>query len=164
MTMSFTLVSPAAGERVAKAMYLPLGLANPLWLTFGAAASAGAAWWMMTRWARPADLEAAATALLAPVAVAAIEVDSIAEIVETAPAIEPAAVVDAAAVVADDLTRLVGVGPRTAAALAERGVTTFAQLAAWTEAEMAAFDTEMKLLGRSARSAWLDQAKTLAAG
>jgi predicted flap endonuclease-1-like 5' DNA nuclease len=64
--------------------------------------------------------------------------------------------------VADDLTRLIGVGPRTAAALANRGITRFAQLAAWSAEELAAFDAEMSLKGRSLRDAWIDQAKALA--
>ncbi|RAK62319.1 hypothetical protein [Phenylobacterium kunshanense] len=37
---------------------LLVGVASPLWSYFGAAASAGVAYWWMTRWARPANLEA----------------------------------------------------------------------------------------------------------
>jgi hypothetical protein len=39
-----------------------VGAASPLWGYFGAAAAGGVAFWWMTRWARPANLEA----LLAP--------------------------------------------------------------------------------------------------
>jgi hypothetical protein len=49
-------------DRAAKSLAVPIGMANPLWLAFGAAASAGAAWWLMTRLARPANLEAALAA------------------------------------------------------------------------------------------------------
>lgn len=38
--------------------HLLLGAASPLWSYFGAAASAGVAYWWMTRWTRPANLEA----------------------------------------------------------------------------------------------------------
>ena len=81
------------------------------------------------------------------------------------PQIEPTAEVAAhldfqaqAEVTADDLTRLVGVGPKLALALAERGVTSFAQLAAWTADDLTAIDTELKLMGRPMRNGWVDQA------
>jgi predicted flap endonuclease-1-like 5' DNA nuclease len=64
---------------------------------------------------------------------------------------------------ADDLTRMVGVGPRIAAALAARGVTRFADLASWGMAELEAFDRDLKLKGRALRSDWIDQARRLAA-
>lgn len=63
----------------------------------------------------------------------------------------------------DDLTVLTGIGPKLAAAFAERGVTTFAQIAAWTEEDTARFDKELKLMGRIAREAWIAQATRLAA-
>jgi len=170
-----------AAQSLTKSVTLPLGLVNPLWLAFGAAASAGAAWWMMTRWTRPVNVEAVAAA---PIPAAAVEAPAVVEaeipkvvpvVVEAAPVEAPAAVVEpiveavvepiieAVAPEPDDLTRLVGVGPRSAAALAERGVTSFAALAAWTTEELAAFDAELKLKGRSVRDAWQAQAKTLAA-
>lgn len=63
----------------------------------------------------------------------------------------------------DDLTVLTGIGPKLAAAFAERGVTTFAQIAAWTEEDVAGFDKDMKLMGRIGREAWIAQATRLAA-
>jgi predicted flap endonuclease-1-like 5' DNA nuclease len=163
----------ATRNRAARTLSVQIGLANPLWLAYSAAASAGAAWWLMARSWQPVNLEAQAVATLpspepvleSPVAV---EVEPHAETVvavvvdvavETADAIR----VETAAV-ADDLTRLVGVGPRTAAALAERGVATFADLAAWTAEDVAAFDSDMRLKGRSVRDAWLEQARALTAG
>lgn len=56
---------------------LMMGVASPLWSYFGAAAAGGVAYWWMTRWARPMNLEAmfqAARALPAPpAAIGAIE-------------------------------------------------------------------------------------------
>ena len=46
-----------------RALNLPIGMASPLWLAFGAATTAGVAWWWMTRWARPLNIEAAAGAV-----------------------------------------------------------------------------------------------------
>lgn len=86
------------------------------------------------------------------------------EVIEVAP--EPVAEVFAALApepVAlhepDDLTVLTGIGPKLAAALAERGVTRFADIAAWTEDDVAAFDKDLKLMGRIGREAWIAQAR-----
>jgi predicted flap endonuclease-1-like 5' DNA nuclease len=157
--------------RAARTLSVQIGLANPLWLAYGAAASAGAAWWLMAKSWQPVNLEAQAPAILPapePVVEAARVVETIAEPVSE-PVIE--ALVEAAetvaedvAVAADDLTQLIGVGPKTAAALAVKGVATFADLAAWSADDLAAFDAELKLKGRSVRDAWLEQARALAAG
>lgn len=64
----------------------------------------------------------------------------------------------------DDLTVLTGIGPKLAALLAARGVTRFSQIAAWSEADIATLDKDMKLMGRIGREAWVAQAKRLAAG
>jgi len=64
--------------------------------------------------------------------------------------------------VADDLTQLVGIGPKLAAALAERGVTTFAQIAAWQGKELDEIDKALNLKGRATRDAWVSQARRLA--
>jgi hypothetical protein len=37
---------------------VPVGLSSPLWPLFAGAAMSGAAWWWMTRWTQPANLEA----------------------------------------------------------------------------------------------------------
>jgi predicted flap endonuclease-1-like 5' DNA nuclease len=62
----------------------------------------------------------------------------------------------------DDLTVMNGVGPKLAAALAERGVTRFDQIAAWTEADLAEVDAALSLKGRAVREDWVKQAKRLA--
>ena len=92
-------------------------------------------------------------------------------IVEAKPIAEPAPIVapaPAAApevpapVSADDLTRMTGIGPKLSLALADRGVTRFAQIAAWTADDLAAFDSALALKGRAVREAWVAQAKRLA--
>lgn len=63
----------------------------------------------------------------------------------------------------DDLTQLSGVGPAYAKKLAEAGVTTFAQVAAWTEADLERLDGEIAGLKAKAESGeWIAQAKELA--
>ncbi|MDO6485171.1 50S ribosomal protein L21 [Shimia thalassica] len=63
---------------------------------------------------------------------------------------------------ADDLKKLSGVGPALEKKLLEAGVTTFAQIAAWTEADVAEFDEKLSFKGRIEREGWVDQAKELA--
>jgi predicted flap endonuclease-1-like 5' DNA nuclease len=204
---------PAAAQTP---LSLPVGLMSPLWLAFAGAAATGAAYFWMSRWARPANLEAIlptaavappaaealevapfleATSEMAPTADAAAEataaiaepaldiariatetvmqsalqqsaamaeafdpVDPVVEpLVAAAPKVETA--VDRAA---DDLTRLVGIGPKLAASLAERGVTAFAQIAGWTPDELGEIDQALDLRGRAVRDAWIAQAKRLA--
>ena len=81
--------------------------------------------------------------------------------VETAEAATETAT-EAAKSALDDLTRLVGVGPKLAASLGELGVTQFSQIAAWTPDELASFDQLLNLKGRADREAWIDQAKRFA--
>ena len=68
-------------------------------------------------------------------------------------------VTEPAVVGADDLTKLTGIGPKLAGLLAERGVTRFADIASWTAEDVAAFDKDMKLMGRIDREAWIAQAR-----
>ena len=64
----------------------------------------------------------------------------------------------------DDLKRLSGVGPALEKKLLTAGVTTFAQIAAWTEADIAEFDEKLSFKGRIEREGWVEQAKELAKG
>jgi large subunit ribosomal protein L21 len=64
----------------------------------------------------------------------------------------------------DDLKKLSGVGPALEKKLIAAGVTSFAQIAAWTEADIAAFDEKLNFKGRIEREGWVDQAKALAEG
>ena len=89
-----------------KALYIPVGAASPLWFLFAGAASAGLAYWWMTRFTDRTNIEAllgvspAGGAILpAPVADAAPP-ESAAEVAETA-AIAGAMVDQALQTVAD---------------------------------------------------------------
>ncbi len=179
---------PDLDDATAKALRLPVGLTSPLWLMIGSAAMIGAAMFWATRWMQPATLEALSPTPKVlprpePEVEAAIEkaaevVPEVAEAVAEAPvamvealvddAPEPEVVLDPvieAPVVAldpEDLTVMTGIGPKMAALLAERGITRFAQIAAWSEDEIATLDKDMKLMGRVTREAWVAQAKRLA--
>ncbi|MFK7882292.1 50S ribosomal protein L21 [Roseobacter sp.] len=65
---------------------------------------------------------------------------------------------------ADDLKKLSGVGPALEKKLIEGGVTTFAQIAAWTDADVADMDEKLSFKGRIEREGWIEQAKELAKG
>ena len=43
---------------VQTSLRLAIGAASPLWLLFGGVVTTGAAYWLMTRWLRPSNLEA----------------------------------------------------------------------------------------------------------
>ena len=86
-----------------------------------------------------------------------------------APAAKPAAKKAAAPKAApaaggDDLKQLSGVGPALEKKLHDAGVTTFAQIAAWTEADVAAMDEKLSFKGRIEREGWIAQAAELAKG
>ncbi len=70
-----------------------------------------------------------------------------------------------AAAKADNLQLLKGVGPKMATLLGGLGVTSFAQIAAWTDADIAAIDPQLGAFqGRIARDNIVDQAGYLAKG
>jgi predicted flap endonuclease-1-like 5' DNA nuclease len=158
MTWMDNFDTAALRRETERAMRLPVGLASPLWLAFGAAASASVAWWWMSRLSRPFNIEAKmaheapypqaniAEAMTAPVEAAAELLDAETELV----------------LAEDDLTQLAGVGPKLAAALATRGVTRFAQVAAWTAEDLATMDAALNLRGRGHRNDWIGQAKAFA--
>ncbi|NDV01066.1 50S ribosomal protein L21 [Pseudoroseicyclus tamaricis] len=62
----------------------------------------------------------------------------------------------------DDLTKLSGVGKVLAQKLQDAGVTSFAQIAAWTDADVAEIDEKLDFKGRIEREGWVEQAKDLA--
>lgn len=76
----------------------------------------------------------------------------------------PKAAKAAAVMAGDDLKQLSGVGPALEKKLHAAGVTTFAQVAAWTEADVAAMDEKLSFKGRIEREGWIEQAKELAKG
>lgn len=71
---------------------------------------------------------------------------------------------DAPAAGGDDLKKLSGVGPALEKKLHAAGITTFAQVAAWTEEDVAAMDEQLSFKGRIEREGWIEQAKELAKG
>ncbi|WP_343546342.1 hypothetical protein [Sphingobium yanoikuyae] len=89
-----------------------------------------------------------------------------APVVEPAPAPIPASpAVAAPSDGADDLLKLKGVGPKLGALLTELGVTRYAQIAGWSDSDIAAIDAKLgNFKGRPVRDQWIDQAKYLAAG
>lgn len=65
----------------------------------------------------------------------------------------------------DDLSRIKGLGPKLQKLLPELGLSTFAQIAALTEADLAELDTKLgAFAGRPAKDNWVEQAKHLATG
>jgi predicted flap endonuclease-1-like 5' DNA nuclease len=152
------------------------------------------AWWLMRRAARPVErshrpdvldegvgpaernqaLIDAAPAASAAYAIppAAGTLGGVAEVIAAA-AQEEAADAGAAETApglpeqqADDLTRIKGLGPKLATVLGQLGVTSYAQVAGWTDADLARIDDQLPpaFKGRPARDKWVEQARFLAAG
>ena len=96
-------------------------------------------------------------------AVGAGSVASAAPVAAAKPAAKAkAAPAPAAAASSDDLKQLSGVGPALEKKLHAAGVTTFAQIATWTDADVAAIDEQLSFKGRIEREGWIAQAAELA--
>lgn len=95
---------------------------------------------------------------------AAVGAGSVAVAAAAAPAPKKAEAKAEAPAGADDLKKLSGVGPALEKKLLEAGVTSFAQIAAWTDADIAEFDEKLSFKGRIEREGWVEQAKELAQG
>jgi predicted flap endonuclease-1-like 5' DNA nuclease len=81
------------------------------------------------------------------------------------PAAEAAPVITPAVGAHDNLALIKGLGPKLVTILAGLGVTRFDQIAAWTDADVAAIDPQLgPFAGRPARDNWVDQAGYLARG
>jgi predicted flap endonuclease-1-like 5' DNA nuclease len=79
-----------------------------------------------------------------------------------APSVPP---VEAAMEGADDLRRIKGVGPKLVALLHSLGITRYAEIAGWSEADIDRVDAQLgAFAGRIRRDGWVEQAKYLAAG
>ncbi len=63
----------------------------------------------------------------------------------------------------DNLKELSGVGPALEKKLHEAGVTSFAQIAGWSDKDVAEMDEKLSFKGRIEREGWIEQAKKLAA-
>ena len=78
----------------------------------------------------------------------------------TPPATEPAS-----SSTGDDLRRIKGVGPKLVTILGEQGVTSFAQIAAWTDQDIDRIDAQLgRFQGRIRRDSWVEQATLLQSG
>lgn len=77
---------------------------------------------------------------------------------------KPAKAKNAAKSDGDDLSQISGVGPVIVGKLNDAGITTFAQIAAWTDADVEAIEEKLSFKGRVGREDWIAQAKELAKG
>lgn len=80
---------------------------------------------------------------------------------EEAPKAEAAPKEEAAAG-GDNLKKLTGIGPALEKKLNAAGITTFAQIAALSDADIAKLEEELSLAGRFAKDGWVEQAAELA--
>jgi len=62
----------------------------------------------------------------------------------------------------DDLTQIKGIGPAIAAKLTNLGITTFQQIADFTEADVERVNEKLAFKGRIEREKWIEQATELA--
>lgn len=66
---------------------------------------------------------------------------------------------------ADDLRKIKGVGPKLVTLLHSLGITRYAQIAAWTDADVERIDAQLgAFAGRIRRDSWIEQAKFLSQG
>ncbi len=114
--------------------------------------------------AKPAKAKKAAPKKAAPAkkAEAPAKAEKPAEEKKAAP--KKAAPKKAASKDGDDLTEISGVGPVIVKKLHAEGVTTFAQIAAWSDADVEAIEEKLSFKGRVGREEWIKQAKELAKG
>lgn len=110
--------------------------------------------------AQPAATQDAGNALDSTIPEEAAVAEPVAE-----PVAQPVAAPVASPLGSDDLKRIKGLGPKLVTILAEQGITSFAQIAAWDEADIARVDEGLgRFKGRITRDKWVEQAKLLAAG
>ncbi|MDB5525089.1 MAG: NADH:ubiquinone oxidoreductase [Rhizobium sp.] len=64
----------------------------------------------------------------------------------------------------DDLKRISGIGPKVEKVLHGMGISSFADIASWDEAEMLSVDEKLGLDNRIIRDDWVKQAKALLEG
>lgn len=85
-------------------------------------------------------------------------------VVGAAHEVAAAAPVAALSLGADDLARIKGLGPKLVTLLGQLGVTTFAQIAGWDDADIDRIDAQLgTFAGRVRRDSWVEQAKLLSA-
>lgn len=76
----------------------------------------------------------------------------------------PVALAAAERATSDDISLIGGIGPKIYKALTDMGITTYAQVAAWTPEDVERIETDIKQKGRVAREEWIEQARELMAG
>ncbi|UVC17472.1 proton-conducting membrane transporter [Mesorhizobium onobrychidis] len=114
---------------------------------------------------KPAAAKAAAAPKASASKAAASETSTTAR--KAAPAAKEATAGKATAAAADktdSLRRLIGIGPVNERKLHGLGVRTYAQIAAWTAADIKRIEDVLQFDGRIERERWIEQAKLLAAG
>ncbi|MBK6801859.1 MAG: hypothetical protein IPG83_10365 [Novosphingobium sp.] len=90
------------------------------------------------------------------------EVEARAAEMEVVPEVEEA---PAPAAAGDDLSKIKGLGPKLQKLLPQLGLTTYAQIAALSEADLDDLDGKLgAFAGRPRRDAWVEQARLLASG
>ncbi len=68
-------------------------------------------------------------------------------------------------VMSDDLSKIKGIGPKLVTLLHELDVTSFSQIAAWTDSDIQKIDAQLgRFKGRITRDQWVEQAKMLISG
>lgn len=88
-----------------------------------------------------------------------------ATVAESAPVVERApAEAEPAKSVVDDLKVISGIGPKLEQVLNKLGVSTYAQIAAWTDADVTRIEEHFGFTGRVLRDGWIDQASKLMTG
>jgi large subunit ribosomal protein L21 len=75
-----------------------------------------------------------------------------------------AAMPAAGAMDSSNLSLIAGIGPTIEKKLRAAGITSWEQIASWTDADLEAKDKELALRGRAKREEWVEQAKELLAG
>lgn len=82
-----------------------------------------------------------------------------------APAAPPVAETAEGEVAADDLRKIKGLGPKMLTLLHSLGVTSYAQIAAWSDADLDQLDEKLgAFAGRPRRDSWVEQARLLSSG
>lgn len=117
-----------------------------------------------------AAVEPAAVAAAAPAA--PVVANDASAPTQTAPSAPEETVADTAAALppsasetGDDLTKIKGLGPKIAQIMQPLGVTRYAQIAAWNDADIDRIDAQLgKFQGRIRRDNWVEQARLLANG
>ena len=82
-----------------------------------------------------------------------------------APSTAPEPAPDPAGGDGDDLGRIKGVGPKLVTLLHDLGVTTYSEIAGWTDEDIDRIDAQLgRFSGRIRRDNWVEQARLLSAG